>query len=80
MSGATIITDKEAFKSNNSLAYPFVNQTNSFPALSWETDGAVPATGNACTSWYDEKVKCFCNSRRGRPFGIRKSCHKRHNV
>lgn len=59
VSGATIITDKEAFKSNNSLAYPFVNQTNSFPALSWETDGAVPATGNACTSWYDEKSNVF---------------------
>ena len=59
VSGATIITDKEAFKSNNSLAYPLVNQTNSFPALSWETDGAVSATGNACTSWYDEKSNVF---------------------
>ena len=56
-SGATI-TDKETFKTNNSLTYPFV-KTTGFPALAWENDGAIPASGSADESWYDETSSVF---------------------
>lgn len=57
--GVGKIDDTEAFKTSNNLAYPFVIKENDFPALSWETSLATPATENACTSWYDDNASVF---------------------